>query len=120
VVFQEHAHFPWLTVERNIGNGPRVNGAAPEAIQRIFSESRKMIGLQRVGERHQGTLRRHEAARRHRARSPRSPRCSMDERSRRWMRRRAFPAGEPASGRRRARILAITLDEAILPRTIVK
>jgi NitT/TauT family transport system ATP-binding protein len=47
VVFQEHALFPWMTVERNIGYGPRVNGAAPEAIQRIVSESLEMIGLQR-------------------------------------------------------------------------
>ena len=47
MVFQEHALFPWMTVERNIGYGPRVNGAAPEAIQRIVSESLEMIGLQR-------------------------------------------------------------------------
>jgi NitT/TauT family transport system ATP-binding protein len=39
--------FSRMTVARSIGYGPRVNGAAPEAIQRIVSESLEMIGLQR-------------------------------------------------------------------------
>jgi NitT/TauT family transport system ATP-binding protein len=47
VVFQEHALFPWMTVERNIAYGPRVNGVAPADIARIVAESLEMIGLQR-------------------------------------------------------------------------
>jgi NitT/TauT family transport system ATP-binding protein len=47
VVFQEHALFPWMTVERNIAYGPRVNGVAEAEIARIVSESLEMIGLQR-------------------------------------------------------------------------
>ena len=46
VVFQEHALFPWMTVERNIAYGPRVNGATPVDIKRIVAESLEMIGLQ--------------------------------------------------------------------------
>jgi NitT/TauT family transport system ATP-binding protein len=47
VVFQEHALFPWMTVERNIAYGPRVNGAAPAEVGRIVRESLDLIGLQR-------------------------------------------------------------------------
>jgi NitT/TauT family transport system ATP-binding protein len=47
VVFQEHALFPWMTVERNIAYGPRVNGINGAEVQRIVAESLDMIGLQR-------------------------------------------------------------------------
>ncbi len=47
VVFQEHALFPWMTVERNIAYGPRVNGVPDAQIARIVAESLEMIGLQR-------------------------------------------------------------------------
>ena len=47
VVFQEHALFPWMTVERNIAYGPKVNGATPQEIARVVGESLEMIGLQR-------------------------------------------------------------------------
>jgi NitT/TauT family transport system ATP-binding protein len=47
VVFQEHALFPWMTVERNIAYGPRVNGVADAEVGRIVAESLEMIGLQR-------------------------------------------------------------------------
>lgn len=47
VVFQEHALFPWMTVERNIGYGPRVNGVPEDEVRRILAESLEMIGLQR-------------------------------------------------------------------------
>ena len=47
VVFQEHALFPWMTVERNIAYGPRVNGINGAEVQRIVADSLDMIGLQR-------------------------------------------------------------------------
>jgi NitT/TauT family transport system ATP-binding protein len=47
VVFQEHALFPWMTVERNIAYGPLVNGVPGAQINRIVAESLEMIGLQR-------------------------------------------------------------------------
>jgi NitT/TauT family transport system ATP-binding protein len=47
VVFQEHALFPWMTVERNIAYGPRVNGVAEPDVARIVTESLEMIGLRR-------------------------------------------------------------------------
>ncbi len=47
VVFQEHALFPWMTVERNIAYGPRVNGVPGPQIDQIVAESLEMIGLQR-------------------------------------------------------------------------
>jgi NitT/TauT family transport system ATP-binding protein len=47
VVFQEHALFPWMTVERNIAYGPRVNGINGAEMGRIVAESLEMIGLQR-------------------------------------------------------------------------
>jgi len=47
VVFQEHALFPWMTVERNIAYGPQVNGLSKEETAHIVAESLEMIGLQR-------------------------------------------------------------------------
>jgi NitT/TauT family transport system ATP-binding protein len=47
VVFQEHALFPWMTVERNIAYGPRVNRVDEAEVARIVAESLEMIGLQR-------------------------------------------------------------------------
>ncbi|MGG5807833.1 ABC transporter ATP-binding protein [Falsiroseomonas sp. CW058] len=47
VVFQEHALFPWMTVERNIGYGPRTNGLPRAEIDRRVSELLELIGLTR-------------------------------------------------------------------------
>ena len=70
VVFQEHALFPWMTVERNIGYGHarqrrRARGN-PAHRQRVAGDDRVAAVRERLS---QGTLRRHEAARRHRARA---------------------------------------------------
>jgi len=47
VVFQDHALFPWMTVERNIAYGPKVKNATPAEIARVVRESLEMIGLER-------------------------------------------------------------------------
>lgn len=45
VVFQEDAVFPWMTVEQNIGFGPRVNGLPPNKVQETVSRYVKMVHL---------------------------------------------------------------------------
>ena len=46
VVFQEHALFPWYTVEQNIGFGPKMAHKNKETIQQIVDEYITMIGLE--------------------------------------------------------------------------
>jgi NitT/TauT family transport system ATP-binding protein len=47
VVFQEHALFPWMTVEKNIAYGPRVNRRTDAEVRRTVDELLDMIGLRR-------------------------------------------------------------------------
>lgn len=47
VVFQDHALFPWMTVEKNIGYGPRVNGVPKAEVDRRVGELLDLIGLTR-------------------------------------------------------------------------
>ena len=47
VVFQDHALFPWMTVEKNIGYGPRVNGVPKAEVERRVGELLDLIGLTR-------------------------------------------------------------------------
>lgn len=46
VVFQEHALFPWYTVEQNIGFGPKICHKAKGEIDAIVDKYIKMIGLE--------------------------------------------------------------------------
>lgn len=47
VVFQEHALFPWLTVEQNIGFGPKVCKKTKEQIKNICEKYMAMVGLEK-------------------------------------------------------------------------
>jgi len=47
VVFQEHALFPWMTVEKNIAYGPKVNGRPKDEVRRTVDELLDLIGLRR-------------------------------------------------------------------------
>ncbi|NCC00407.1 MAG: ABC transporter ATP-binding protein [Clostridia bacterium] len=47
VVFQEHALFPWLTVEQNIGFGPKVCKKTKEQIKSICQKYMAMVGLEK-------------------------------------------------------------------------
>ncbi len=46
VVFQEHALFPWYTVEENIAFGPKVMKKRKEEIEQIVDKYISMIGLE--------------------------------------------------------------------------
>lgn len=46
VVFQEHALYPWYTVEQNIGFGPSVNHMNKDDIKKIVDRYIEMIGLE--------------------------------------------------------------------------
>lgn len=46
VVFQEHALFPWYTVEQNIGFGPKVARKNKDEIKEIVDKYISMIGLE--------------------------------------------------------------------------
>lgn len=46
VVFQEHALFPWYTVEQNIGFGPKVARKNKNEIKQIVDKYISMIGLE--------------------------------------------------------------------------
>lgn len=46
VVFQEHALFPWYTVEQNIGFGPKMCHKDKKSIQDIVDKYISMIGLE--------------------------------------------------------------------------
>ncbi len=47
VVFQEHALFPWYTVEQNIGYGPRIAHKSSQDVKNIVDKYIKMIGLEK-------------------------------------------------------------------------
>lgn len=46
VVFQEHALYPWYTVEQNIGFGPTVNHKNKQEIKEVVDRYIEMIGLE--------------------------------------------------------------------------
>lgn len=46
VVFQEHALFPWYTVEENIGFGPKMNFKSKDSIKKIVDKYISIIGLE--------------------------------------------------------------------------
>jgi len=46
VVFQEHALYPWYTVEQNIGFGPSVNHMNKDDIKKVVDKYVEMIGLE--------------------------------------------------------------------------
>lgn len=46
VVFQEHALFPWFTVEENIGFGPKMAHMDKQSIKQIVDKYIKIIGLE--------------------------------------------------------------------------
>lgn len=46
VVFQEHALYPWYTVEQNIGFGPKVNFKSKDSVKEIVDRYISMIGLE--------------------------------------------------------------------------
>lgn len=45
VVFQEDAVFPWMTVEQNVGFGPKVNGLPADEVSEITAKYIKMVNL---------------------------------------------------------------------------
>jgi NitT/TauT family transport system ATP-binding protein len=45
MVFQEHALFPWLTVEQNVMFGPRNRGVDKQTCQRLAGEQLQRLGL---------------------------------------------------------------------------
>jgi NitT/TauT family transport system ATP-binding protein len=47
VVFQEHALFPWMTVERNVGYGLRVRGVPREEQRQAIAKYLSLVGLTR-------------------------------------------------------------------------
>lgn len=56
VVFQEHALFPWYTVEQNIGFGPKVAHENKLKIQQIVDKYIRMIGLEEYRKCYPGQL----------------------------------------------------------------
>lgn len=56
VVFQEHALFPWFTVEQNIGFGPRIAHKSKKDINDIVDKYIKMIGLEEYRKCYPGQL----------------------------------------------------------------
>jgi NitT/TauT family transport system ATP-binding protein len=47
MVFQDYGLFPWLTVQENVGFGPRARGMARAEVERIANRFVAMVGLQR-------------------------------------------------------------------------
>jgi NitT/TauT family transport system ATP-binding protein len=45
IVFQEHALFPWFTVQHNVEYGPRVRGVARQERERVAREFIDLVGL---------------------------------------------------------------------------
>jgi NitT/TauT family transport system ATP-binding protein len=45
VVFQDDAVFPWYTVEKNVGYGPRVSGWSPDSRETAVEQSLRLVGL---------------------------------------------------------------------------
>ena len=56
MVFQDYALFPWMTVRRNIGFGPRQRGLPREQIREITDEFVKLVGLERFANRYPSQL----------------------------------------------------------------
>jgi len=50
MVFQQGALFEWLSVEENVGFGPRMNKADPDATQRKVDDLLRTVGLAGFGE----------------------------------------------------------------------
>jgi NitT/TauT family transport system ATP-binding protein len=121
VVFQEHALFPWMTVERNIAYGPRVNGINGAEMGRIVAESLEMIGLERFARSYpkelSGGMKQRVAIARALATRPSmllmdEPFAALDAQTRRFLQGELVRIWE----RTRTTILFIThsIDEAIL------
>ena len=56
MVFQDYALFPWMTVRRNVGFGPRQRGLPREEIREITDEFVKLVGLERFANRYPSQL----------------------------------------------------------------
>lgn len=56
IVFQHHALFPWLTVERNVEYGLKVRGVAKAERQARVDELLSLVGLSTVAKRYPGVL----------------------------------------------------------------
>jgi NitT/TauT family transport system ATP-binding protein len=121
VVFQEHALFPWMTVERNIAYGPRVNGVPAAEVEAIVKESLELIGLQRFARSYpkelSGGMKQRVAIARALATRPKmllmdEPFAALDAQTRRFLQAELVRIWE----RTRTTILFIThsIDEAIL------
>src|SRR5262249_25007980 len=52
MVFQDYTLFPWMTVRRNIGFGPRQRGLSRSEIAAIADEFVKLVGLERFADRY--------------------------------------------------------------------
>jgi NitT/TauT family transport system ATP-binding protein len=121
VVFQEHALFPWMTVEKNIAAGPRANGVPAAEVRRIVDESLDMIGLQRFAKSYpkelSGGMRQRVAIARALANKPKmllmdEPFAALDAQTRRFLQGELVRIWQHL----RTTILFIThsIDEAIL------
>jgi ABC-type nitrate/sulfonate/bicarbonate transport system ATPase subunit len=56
VVFQEYALFPWLTVERNIQYGPKLQGVRGAELRSISDKYCALVGLQGSAQRYPNQL----------------------------------------------------------------
>ncbi len=56
MVFQDYALFPWMTVEQNIGFGPRQRDLSRGEIKTIAGEYMKLVGLERFADRYPNQL----------------------------------------------------------------
>src|SRR5262252_7393390 len=56
MVFQDYALFPWMTVEQNIGFGPRQRQLPRREVEAIADEFVKLVGLERAASRYPSQL----------------------------------------------------------------
>ena len=56
MVFQDYALFPWMTVQQNIGFGPRQRSFARSEIDEISSEFMRLVGLEKFADRYPSQL----------------------------------------------------------------
>ena len=56
MVFQDYALFPWMTVNRNIGFGPRQRGLSKSEIATLTDDFVKLVGLERFADRYPNQL----------------------------------------------------------------
>jgi nitrate ABC transporter ATP-binding subunit len=56
MVFQDYALFPWMTVQQNIGFGPRQRSLARSEIEEISSEFMRLVGLEKFADRYPSQL----------------------------------------------------------------